>query len=395
VDEAEGLELVICEDPNDSRRWTVFGDWLQRQGDPRGEAIGLWNQLREQVLPREERERLTARYRELCAPARWLEDLAEDLREVPQDATIWERSQGWPGNNPDALPPSLSELEWRHGFVLGATLRFASGDSAWVELLERFLALPCSRLLSRLAVSFLDPQDTETLLESGLLRRVHMLRFQHTPVSAWMPLVASRARLRRLDLDDFYSYGHAPPDERWVSDLAALPAVEGLSALCMTRTGLSAEGLQVLCSSPRLARLRTLELTDQDLGPAGAFALATSPLAPSLRNLTLSGCGLGDIGLVPLAESPALRTLQQLVLTHNHLGEPGAATLATSLLVGLTHLDLSHNALRDAGLQALLDSPVLSGLRVLRVAHNHLSLRTGTFRALPDRQVDYYGSVME
>jgi uncharacterized protein (TIGR02996 family) len=382
------LELAICEDPDDPRAWTVFGDWLQSQGDPRGEAIALADRLREKVLPREERQRLTGRYRELCAPARWLEGMPQRMtEEAPEDADIWPVNQGWPDEgNPNALPPSLSELEWRHGFVIGASIRFASGSSAWIELLDRFMALSCTSMISRLSVNFLAPKDAERLLASGLMRRVRSLRFQHTSVHAVMPVLSSIERLQHLDLDDFCSYTQPPEDEGWFRTLADLPAVEGLRSLALTRTGVD---LEALCSSSRLARLETLRLVDNPVGAAGTAVLASSSLASSLRSLTLSGCALGDEGLVPLAESPALQALEALALHHHGHTVCAAETIATSLLVGLTRLDMSHNDLCDAGVQALLSSPVLHGLRVLRVSHNRLGPRydqaahTEAFRALP------------
>ena len=36
-----GLEAVIDSDPDDDHSYFVYGDWLQAQGDPRGELIAL------------------------------------------------------------------------------------------------------------------------------------------------------------------------------------------------------------------------------------------------------------------------------------------------------------------------------------------------------------------
>src|SRR5262245_57286291 len=33
------LEALIEEDPNDLSRYLIYGDWLQQQGDPRGELV--------------------------------------------------------------------------------------------------------------------------------------------------------------------------------------------------------------------------------------------------------------------------------------------------------------------------------------------------------------------
>jgi uncharacterized protein (TIGR02996 family) len=35
------IEAAIDDDPDDARAYAVYGDWLQEQGDPRGELIAL------------------------------------------------------------------------------------------------------------------------------------------------------------------------------------------------------------------------------------------------------------------------------------------------------------------------------------------------------------------
>jgi uncharacterized protein (TIGR02996 family) len=90
----EALEAAIDEDPDDARAYAVYSDWLQEQGDPRGELIAL-------------------------------QQAAEQDPGVAAAATACFDEQI------DRFGSfTTCEFTWRHGFVRRATLGVSSSQSA-------------------------------------------------------------------------------------------------------------------------------------------------------------------------------------------------------------------------------------------------------------------------
>jgi Ran GTPase-activating protein (RanGAP) involved in mRNA processing and transport len=100
-------------------------------------------------------------------------------------------------------------------------------------------------------------------------------------------------------------------------------------------------------------------------------ALAASPLLVRLTDLNLSHNAIGSEGAQALAASPHLARLTKVHLSRIGIGLDGARALATSLYLGrLTTLDLSDNYLCDEGARALAASPHLANLRYLDLSDN-------------------------
>ena len=141
-----------------------------------------------------------------------------------------------------------------------------------------------------------------------------------------------------------------------------------------------------LAAAPHLARLRTLDLRGNRVGPAGLATLLASPhlaveelnlagnnltaadvpTLPTLRRLDLSGNALG-----PDVAWPA-RHFDALTLEGVGLGYDGAVRLAASGVTAAS-LDLGFNALTDAGVAAVVDSPLGRGCRWLGLRGNRLT----------------------
>jgi uncharacterized protein (TIGR02996 family) len=142
----------------------------------------------------------------------------------------------------------------------------------------------------------------------------------------------------------------------------------------------------MLAVNGRLARLLTdapLDgLTHLNLGNNNLFADALgqvlrSPVAGRLTALDLSGNPLTDDGLRELAGTPALARLESLTVRNNEQTDDnsvhadGAAAIgATRHFPRLTRLDLSGHRVGDAGLVALIGSPLMARLVELRLAQN-------------------------
>jgi Leucine-rich repeat (LRR) protein len=235
---------------------------------------------------------------------------------------------------------------------------------------------------------------------------------------AWrQPSALRDLDLSRNRLDDvaLYQLTHA----RWPAALASLdlsgnplsahaglhlaewPVLASLSALSLARADLCADALCDLLDAPFTATLARLDLSDNPaLHPDGAAALAAAPL-PALRALCLARCRLSlgelrallgapwfahltaldlshnpleDAGLQALlaaARGGHLRSLASLSLAGCRLSPDGAAALAAAPLPALTHLDLSDNPLGRPGASAFASAQRVANLPNLQRLRLH------------------------
>lgn len=124
------LERELEAHPDDEARWLVYADWLQAQGDLRGELI-------------------TRQHR-----GTGFEDFVAEHADHLFGSCADELRGG--GQIPELV------VEWRHGFVVGATLQALNPERAvnLGDLVQRLLPLPACRFLRR--VSFgLNHQVTQ------------------------------------------------------------------------------------------------------------------------------------------------------------------------------------------------------------------------------------------
>ena len=184
--------------------------------------------------------------------------------------------------------------------------------------------------------------------------------------------------------------------------LASAPLVN-LSALDVSATELTADGMRFLVESPHLKRLVSLSAYRNRFGCAGLVALAESPLANTLNVLELQNTGIGNRGVVALSQSPILGRLNgpALNLSMNGIGNTGVQALAacehlerfTELVLracsvssvgaralarsphvcNLTYLDLWNNRVGDVGARALAGSPHLEDVCHLSIRDNNIT----------------------
>jgi len=121
------------------------------------------------------------------------------------------------------------------------------------------------------------------------------------------------------------------------------------------------------------------ELSYQRLGWGAGEAAAVADVlkmgaAPKLTELDLSFNAIGDAGAAALAEAlPFATTLEKLNLCENGLGDFGAATLAAALphMPKLNWLNLHGNGIGDAGAKALAEAlPRCGALRWVNLYSN-------------------------
>jgi uncharacterized protein (TIGR02996 family) len=317
MDHAAAFYQDILEHPDDRAPRLIYADWLEEQGDSRGEFIRLHCAATDLAPGDPARLPLVRRLHELLAEreAAWTDELVGPLRKL--------------------LGTDAFEYDFRSGFV-------------------EALTLPARLFLAHAPALFdLVPLRRLRLLEAG----------PHLRELARLPALG---RLNGLDL----AGGGLLESSRRVSDgfrrLAASPHLAGLRRLGLYDASLGPDHLGRLLDSPHLARLASLLLGGNSLGDAGAEALAGSPLAAGLVTLDLSGTGLGDGGLRALVRA-GLRRLGRLNVSGNHgVGNDGLQALAESPhSQSLTLLDLLNTGVTPAGVVALAASPHLAGLERL------------------------------
>jgi len=343
------LEARIVENPDDDATYSVYGDWLETRGHPRGALITA------QAAGNAEVEAaILAEHRELLGPPLDLDPQPT----ITWHLGFWRRLQvgywGWspkPAEDRDVATllahPSarfVRELTVA-GSLTPAVFQILATAHATVTLLDVRVG------------DGVDDRCLEALASCTRLEQLHLFSCDDVTARGAQVLRAMRA-LRSLDLRN------CPLDDRIAGCLADLPHFERVMFNAVSRE-FSARGMAALARAPLVslelggehvgdahvaelahhATLANLEIGRAPLSTAGAASLAT---LPDLRRLYVCSSSLGDAGVHELASLP-LRSL--------HLGHcktlTDAACASIARIATLRFLDLSSNAIGSAGLRAL------------------------------------------
>ena len=246
--------------------------------------------------------------------------------------------------------------------------------------------------------------DAAAFLDHGaeLLRRVPVRRLRLLDAARAMPKLAGcplLAAVRELDLCandlgnggvtllarspvlkhlDALHLGFNGLDDAGVAALARSAGFPALTALALNDNGqVTADGLKALADSPFFGGLASLDVSGNDVSDAGVRAVAAGGAFPRLHTLRVNSNPIGDAGVAALAQSPLLgRMLAKspaFELRKCGVGPLGAAVLAARpALARCTALDLSENYLGEGGFRAVVGSPHLGNLRVLKLGRNQI-----------------------
>jgi uncharacterized protein (TIGR02996 family) len=315
-----GLLGDIKANPDDDALRLILADWLEEQGDPRGEHVRLQCQLARMEEDDPDREALAMRTWEVEQPHRdeWLGPLAS-LGEGCRFAR------------------GLIQIRCDADTLLGPALEaaVAAESRAWLEGLTLYLLRATPEAIAQ------------------ALGSPHLARF-------------SALTLQRVS-----SLADDPSLERWAEGLrtlAASPHLDALKELNLGDANLRGEGLRLLLSSQHLGGITSLDLSHNWLDATGAEALAGSPVFGGLVNLDLSSNRIGRAGVEALARSRQGCALRSLNLDGADMDDEGVRILVgSSLLEHCTRLRLESNNLTGKGVEAIAGSAHLSRL-------SHLSL---------------------
>ncbi len=237
----------IKDHPEDDTSRLVLADWLEEQGDPRGEFVRL--QVERARLPEEEPRRkcLAARERQL----------------------LDEHAAAWVG----PWQKAARRWEFQRGLL---HVQPAAGNLAGVS--DATLTHPATDWIDSLRLSALGPETAAELFPVNSIDLTGVLPLNLADVAA----APAFGGLRRLRLP-----GHlaAPGDANEFAPLADLPHLNTLEL-----TAADSQIARAAAMLPTLPGLRTLRLIDCQLRTANLQALAASPRLAGLTTLHFVEC---------------------------------------------------------------------------------------------------------
>ncbi len=340
----EALEAQILKDPSDDNL-AVYADWLQEQGDVRGELGALQAQVakkpKDKKLANQADKLLWEHRARLYGPlAPYVaKDKDERSREIAVDAT------------------------WRHGWIdklaLGAVSGWRSGDED----------MPKVRDVAELVHLLPKTTSARFVRELVLTRAVAEDQFDFgAAVDALVRVLPSLPALRRLTIGEFSSEdcelswsSMGKLDKLWpvARELEyvklragsmelgkiALPACRELR---IETGGFARKNLQAITAAswPRLETL-SLWFGQEDYGcncrPQDVTPILDGKPFPKLRHLGLANAEWGDELAELMVKAKILRQLETLDISMSHLTLEGIRTYADASALGhLASLDVSR-----------------------------------------------------
>ena len=330
----EALEMALIENPDDVASHMAYADYLEEQGDPRGELIRVGLALEDATRSPAERKKLQAREKELI--------------ETHQEAFF------------GALLPMLFDkpAEGVYG-VLNCSFTLRRGwidrlnvNNYKVEHTRLMRDSPALRLLRRLE---LGESSYEETFEPG----------DDIPEGIDADTAALYPLARASNLANVREFVLGEPPTRHDEDNAHQGAFN-------CRTG----GEGVLGVIKQMAKLAELRLVAHRVDTTQLFGLKT---LDHLRVLQLYHNHNYPLAL--LAKNPSLGNLTHL-LTHPHALDPCEdeehayirtpavkAVVNSTMLPSLTHLQLRLSDMGDKGVKEIIASGILGRLKVLDLRH--------------------------
>lgn len=321
ADEQSFLE-EICANPDDETPRLIFADWLEEQGNPRGEFIRV--QCEMTALKKTQK-----RYKELAKR---------------EHSLLWKHEAEWTA----ALPYSMRRCVFRRGFVEECSIALSYFLRNWKQVLQltplrqvtfnrvkdQLVKLAECPGLSRLQSIRMKNQHPRTGVEElarsphlegvesiqgrwtteglvGLAESIHASKLKHVIFDGqMMPAgVEQFCNAEHLNLETIDVSASVTPDSvKHFCDAKFAPALRELNINGVT---VDDRQLEQFAESTKLKRLTVLRASIADMwlgirGP-GLEAMANSPVLSQLRTLVLSNHPLSYESIVSVGESPYRR----------------------------------------------------------------------------------------
>ncbi len=338
------LESAIFENPSDVEAWQVYGDWLQTEGDPRGELVNLEvakeasaGDVHKQAELTDQLERLIEQHQ-----AEWLGP--EVMRAIAYE------------------DDDLVDIEWRYGFIWRVKVKATYGfqGPSVEQLLKAILKSSASRFVHEIRVGLPDSE------EPGFQREILALAKN-----------GLRPSVRRIYIGDFEF-----PDETEIS-WTEVGNVEKLYPVFPNLNWLKVQGGGILLGKLQHPTLETLILHTGGLPSEATRSISRAQL-PQLKTLEI-WFGEEDYGgdttvdeLEPLTDADGVPRLRHLGLQNATFSDEIPDLLAGSkLLDQLETLDLSMGTMSEYGANRLIErAENFRHLKRLNVDDNVLSFET-------------------
>ncbi|MFY0574171.1 WGR domain-containing protein [Cystobacter fuscus] len=327
------LEAAIEKDPDNVEGYLVYGDWLQSQGDPRGELIALQ-----------------------CAAHQASGEEATNLKRQAS-ALVRKYKKYLLGALADKADNEV-DVGWRFGFIQSARLARGDFDSEFdaADAVKHLLALPSARFLRELTFGMADFE------ENSYSEAIEALKGTTCPT------------LETLFIGDF-EY----PDETEIS-WTHLQDISPVYKAFPRLRSLKVRGGELEMGEVNLPELREFTVETGGL-PLAAVKSIVKANWPKLERLEVwfgsenYGAGGGVDDIQPLLEGKGVPALKHLGLRNAEFtNELCKALPRAKILPQLESLDLSMGTMTKEGAEALVaNAAAFKHLKRLDVTENLLS----------------------
>lgn len=349
----DALESALVENPDDLATHYAYADFLQEQGDPRGEFIQVQLALEDPQRREGERRQLQARANKLLQEHQreWLGRLADKLLSPPDDLEL-----SW-------LLSRCIEYKYARGWLDSLVLRDDYVNGHRIDMSQLLCQTPQVRLLRKLILEY-DGGLIEKLLDAPFLLNLREFQLGRPVIGVFdiddAPRVAESLFLPKLirklsRIEELRLFAQVYD----AADLFSLPNLSSLRILQVYYLD-QRYPLEVLSANAALGNLTHLFLHPPPMWEssmvslAGVRAVVNSAYLPSLTHLQLHCSDLGDVGCTEIVTSGILKRLKVLDLRHGEITDSGARILADCPdLRRLELLDIERNALTQTGIDML------------------------------------------
>jgi uncharacterized protein (TIGR02996 family) len=332
------LEAVLLDKPDDADGYAVYSDWLQTEGEPRGEIIALHNAVHENPEDKHLQmhlARIMYAARAQMFPPLLNKELDKARKEV--------------------APDEHCQTTWANGFIRSARIGgiLENGNPSAADIIDELLAHNSGRFVSELRVATLRADKRQpytdvikTLISAGVhLRALYLAEVPDEELAG-------------VDLGDLRALFAALPKLQTLHLGAAsleLHDVElaGLQELSLSSPAIGTTTLQAVVNGPwpALSHL-SIDFHHQDVD-WNILAPVFDGAAPKLRALTLSRTKDTAIIWKALCRSKCLAQLSELSVVDGDLEDLALSLETVDLLVHLESLNLDRHHLSGAMVEDL------------------------------------------
>ncbi len=332
------LEAVLFENPNDADGYAVYSDWLQAEGEPRGEIIALHNAVQKNPDDKHLQMHL-ARLMYAARSQVFPPLLNKELNRARKGASADERCHA----------------TWANGFIRSARIGgiWENGNPSAADIIEELLAHSSGRFLTELRVATLRADRRkpysdviQTLISAGThLRALYLAKVPDEELAgidlgALQTLFSALPRLQRL---------HLGAASLKVSEFG----LAALQELTLSSPAIGTQTLQAVVNGPwpTLSTL-SIDFHHQDVDWS-VLAPVFDGAVPLLRKLTLSRTKDTAVLLKALCKSTCLAQISELCLIDGDLEDSTLSLGTIDLFAHLDSLNLDRHHLSDAMVEDL------------------------------------------